>query len=304
MDDFDQVDDDGWEFDTIKGDQKTVKPKIENNKLLSSPVILNESETTTTIKPTNYTRSPESLPLVRMFMTAEQKAAESLNISNGQINHSPKFIPENSPKPPISLDSPPSLLPHQESPRRNNDLLLNDNLNNHIDFLSHHGGRLVPGATRNLMNTPVSKLTPMTRAGSNDGSKPMIRARSHSDQRAVHETGQKLYPGALSVPDGHESISLSVPNLKNAMSNGSSPLARRVRSATTLRPSNENSLPLKTVIANKQLHQQQQLNHDELKLMSNDSHRRSISADNVTPKKKVTYLYIHINTLCLNLMFF
>ncbi|KAI8063099.1 hypothetical protein BDF21DRAFT_130994 [Thamnidium elegans] len=197
MDDFDQVDDDGWEFDTIKDIQKTIKLKTDDSKLLSSPATLKESDSSTTMKPNNYTRSPESLPLVRMFMTAEQKAAESLNITNGQINSCPKYIPDSSSKP-MSLDSPPSLL--QESPRRNLDLLLGDNLANHTDFLSHHGGRLVPGATRNLMNTPVSKLTPMTRTGSADGGKPMIRARSHSEQRPMYEPGQRLYPGTSHSP--------------------------------------------------------------------------------------------------------
>lgn len=247
MDDFDEINDDVWEFDTIKGGQKTVKPKMNNSVSLS-----NESDSS---KAQNYTRNPESLPLVRMFMTAEQKAAELVSIPNGQMNTSsppPKYLPDTSPKT--------SELPNLESPTRRNDYL-GDNLNSQTDFLSHHSGRLVPGAPRNLMNTPVSKLTPMTRTASADSGKPVIRARSNSEQRP-----------------GTDETSLVVPKISNV----SSPLARRVRSATTLRPSDQ--LPLKALVANKQLYNQMQ--HDE-KVKSSDSHRRSISADNATSTKKV-----------------
>jgi hypothetical protein len=156
------------------------------------------------------------------------------------------------------------------------------------DYLSNSVGRLVPGAAtttpppRHLMNSPVPKLTPMTRSGSTDGGKPMLRARSHSEQRPVHEQQPQPQPQQRSP--------LAVPLSADKQNNMSSPLARRVRSATTLRPSEEDRVPLKALINNKQ--QQKQQHQSQLqqvdKKKQNESHRRSISADNATEKKKVS----------------
>lgn len=197
MDDFDELDEDGWEFDTVKYNpiQKTTK----------TTKISVES----TVKV--YTRNPETLPLVRMFMTAEQKAAEAQNQTP------PKYVTESPPpdqldeqktvKEKTAKESPPPLLTDQSKTQQES-------------LLNHTSARLVPGASpRNLMNSPVSKLVPLSRSGSTDGGKPMIRARSHSEQRTE--------PDMIKMP-------VNVP----------SPLARRVRSATTLRPSDDNPLQI------------------------------------------------------------
>lgn len=265
---------------------------MDSSKLLNTPSPQSESESnSTTVKAQNYTRNPESLPLVRMFMTPEQKAAELLSIPNGQINTSspPKYLSESSPLSKSNTTSP--ILPSKppSSPSLNNQfqepLSRNDTT---LDFPSHQSGRLVPGAPRNIMHSPVSKLTPMTRGGSSEGGKPMLRARSHSEQPPMQDQYQRNYFGS----SDHDFSPPAVPNLKNAMSNISSPLARRVRSATTLRPSEEDSVPLKTLVVNKQIqHQQQQqlqkASENDAKIKSTDSHRRSISADNATNTKKV-----------------
>lgn len=236
LDDFDGIDQDGWEFDTIQAGS-TIKP-------VTSQPISTQDETKL------YTRPPESLPLVRMFMTAEQKAAEQLNM----------------PSPPTPLSTPPSLTTPSSTPPLPSNIPVTDTLPQRSDFsiggdthdfLSLHSKRLVP---RNL--TPVSKLTPMTRTASADAAAAnKTRARSHSEQR----------------PD--TTNSLAVPKLAS-----SSPLARRVRSATTLRPP-EDGVPLKSLVANKMYQQQQQREDEKVK----DSHRRSISADNGSPHKKVRF---------------
>ncbi|KAL7324415.1 kinase that interacts with cdc31p, variant 4 [Mucor circinelloides] len=328
MDDFDDMHEDTWEFDTIKSSQqKTVK--LAEKKITAAK----ETATTTdaTIKaPQTYTRNPESLPLVRMFMTAEQKAAENLNIPN-HLNNSTTLLSNN-----FTIDTPhfvkatESIMTSNSSPATSStmttttttttatatthihgqlgdmpsrpntarDMSPPDQLSSSHEFMaSHSSGRLVPGAPppRNLMNSPVSKLMPLSRSGSSEGGKPMIRARSHSEQRPMHEQERERSPSF----DIGQPVPMA-PNLKNAMSNVSSPLARRVRSATTLRLSpDQDSVNLKASINNKQQQQQQPVKQIQVtpsspvvsttvdKPLSSDSHRRSISADNASSNKKI-----------------
>lgn len=338
--------------------QKTLKKNKSNTNIKDATGMAADA----TIKATQtYTRNPESLPLVRMFMTAEQKAAETLPIPNSNLNMptslsaSPNFTVDNSLiqhnltkasesannsnnssnssgsstliKPAVSTPNATTLnnihgqlgdLPSRPNTVR--DLTPPDHLSGSHEFLvNHNGGRLVPGASppRNLMNSPVSKLVPLSRSGSAEGGgggsggigvggKPMIRARSHSEQRPIHEQqggggggsgsggGNRLSPFDI---DQHPQAASS---LKNAMSNVSSPLARRVRSATTLRPpSDEDSVNLKSLVNNKQQHyqvQQAQIasstpatrgKEPNSANQPSDSHRRSISADNASSNKKV-----------------
>lgn len=221
-----------------------------------------------------------------MFMTPEQKAAELLTIPNGQLNASspPKYLPDGLPK---STAASPILLSKQtDFPSANSPiqepLLRTDTTH---EFMSHQSGGLVPGAPRNIMHSPVSKLTPMTRGVSADGGKPMLRARSHSEQPPMQD---QYHKNQFNTAD-HETTPPVVPYAKNVTSNISSPLARRVRSATTLRPSEDDNSPLKTLMANKQFQQKQQQKTTEIEVKSKttDSHRRSISADNATHTKKV-----------------
>ncbi|CEP11169.1 hypothetical protein [Parasitella parasitica] len=309
MDDFDDINEDTWEFDTIKSSQQKTAKRVDQT---------NSKDTTdATVKATQtYTRNPESLPLVRMFMTAEQKAAESLlNIpsnNNLAIDSTPNHIKTaettldsfsntlmkstaNTPTAATlsnihgqlgDLPSRPSTIRDMAPPP--------DQLSNGLEFIaSHSNGRLVPGAPppRNLMNSPVSKLVPLSRSGSTDGGQPMLRAKSHSEQNYMHEQGTSSFDTQQPVP--------LVPNLKNAMANVSSPLARRVRSATTLRPSADQENVKKTLLSNKQqqhLQQQIQVTPSSPVLtraetrnpgQSTDSHRRSISADNASSNKKL-----------------
>lgn len=278
MDDFDELEDDVWEFDTVKSkEDKTIKIKV-------------KAAVDTTVKVTQtYTRNPETLPLVRMFMTAEQKAAEAQNQSGGNLIHPPKYVAEGSPSPtftpPIKSEQSSSassvtssntgLLNETNHHSPTASFVLNDQLNSQQEsLLNHTSSRLVPGASpRNLMNSPVSKLVPLSRSGSTDSSKPMIRARSHSEQRTVFDqNGRETDNTVVKMPV-----------------NVSSPLARRVRSATTLRPSEEDeeeSSPTK-LIMNKQQPKflnPLQINYEEKAVK--ESHRRSIS-DTSSNKKKV-----------------
>ncbi|KAF1800387.1 kinase-like domain-containing protein [Mucor lusitanicus] len=206
MDDFEDMHEDTWEFD-----QATVKRHVEPNATTTT------TTADATIKaPQPYTRNPESLPLVRMFMTAEQKAAESLNIPNHAH--------------PLSMETPHLVKPTAESP-----------------MASQSNSSSIPGAPppRNLMNSPVSKLVPLSRSGSAEGGgKPMIRARSHSEQRPMLEQERERsssFDTGQPVP--------TAPSLKNAsVANISSPLARRVRSATTLRPPSDEESMLQDMI--------------------------------------------------------
>jgi hypothetical protein len=229
--------------------------------------------------------------------------------------------------------SPPSLGPPLGRNESGHSLLTPFSSLDHSDSL-FSSEKLVPGAPSpsgighhnsgsSLMGSPVSKLTPLTPLGTVDNSKPMLRARSHSEQRPVREqtSSNRLerhhHHHQLSVPHNnhpYQGSSLdpnSIPavptnaNIKNPMA--SSPLARRVRSATSLRQNEEDSVPLKALVANKQQqlynhhHQHQQsvpsanisLKNDDQDgnktgSHSGDSHRRSISADNLSNSKKVS----------------
>ncbi|KAF7721702.1 hypothetical protein EC973_004291 [Apophysomyces ossiformis] len=174
-------------------------------------------------------------------------------------------------------------------------------------------GRLVPGQRQGqlLANTAASKLTPGSRAGSPEEtihvSRTISRVRSHSDQKTVREQQQPpkpdvpthkyqqanlSIPGTLGLPVTDALSSSSGSNPKQKANSSFSPLARRVRSATSLRHTEEDKVPLKALVANKQhqLYQASvQANRPELRKRSesnsahkqaHDSHRRSISADN------------------------
>jgi hypothetical protein len=322
------------------------------SKITDNPVNEANMEAATIKSPQPYTRNPESLPLVRMFMTAEQKASESLAIpinptsfsspsspnfiDNSMLSTSPILVKTDStstvtpavnipttittnnnnntsmhgqlgsanmhgqlgptvthPHGQLGMPSPSSIdMPHGQlgdPPKLNS-----SNSTTDTDCLSSSAGRLVPGITsttppplRHLMSSPVPKLTPMTRSGSTDsgsggggdGSKPMLRARSHSDQRPIHE--QQLQP------QPQQRSPLAVPMDGDKHSSMGSPLTRRVRSEATLRPSEDDRVPLKALINNKQQQKHQQQLESEYK-KQNESHRRSISADNATEKKKVS----------------
>ncbi|ORE03016.1 kinase-like protein [Rhizopus microsporus var. microsporus] len=181
---YEKIVDNEWEFDMTK-DVNSDKPILS-----SSP-----SAAEKTLGQT-YTRNPETLPLVRMFMNPDQ---------------SPDLLAPpnvNSVTPDIRLPSPilnPKAEEEQIQPPRPS-----------IPKIDLQ--KLEPNkAPRSLLGSPISKLTPMTRSGSSENGKPMIRARSHSDQRPDHQQQYDIPP---------------VPQLRGNVV----PLARRVRSATTLRP--------------------------------------------------------------------
>ncbi|KAG2211201.1 hypothetical protein INT47_006320 [Mucor saturninus] len=226
LDEFDEMDNEGWEFDTIKGKTSTVKASTG----LHTP--LNEEE----IK--GYTRPPESLPLVRMFMTAEQKAAEQVNMASPPTPLSTPPNAVSTATATVKAAPPTASMTIPDIPQRSDFSMGGGDIHT-TDFLSSHSKRLVP---RNL-TTPVSKLTPMTRTASAESAVSKTRARSHSEQRA------------------EPMVSLTVPKLAS-----SSPLARRVRSATTLRPAVEEDAVGRVVRATEK--------------EGKDLHRRSISADN------------------------
>ena len=214
--------------------------------------------------------------------------------------------------------------------------------------------RLVPG--RQLLtptSTPpttsthqlghASKLSPrmMSTSSPDTGllhsSKPMVRARSHSDQQTARDTSslsttitthgllkaepyqhhqQQQYPQksnkhyhhrpAPSVPIAHMSSTTTIMGEERGLKPNMAglPLARRVRSATTLRRSEEDSVPLKALVTNKQQQLYQASRHNNLSQMSDGGdnnnqgktkgkaskyttdHRRSISADS-TPKVRI-----------------
>ncbi|KAI7848192.1 hypothetical protein BDC45DRAFT_523987 [Circinella umbellata] len=211
--------------------------------------------------------------------------------------------------------------------------------------------RLVPG--RQLLtptstpptNSPLghnSKLSPRIMASSSPdtallhSSKPMVRARSHSDQQSARDTSSlsmtSTTQGLLKVESSHHHLqknnkhyhhrpapSVPIAHMSNSsittMNIGEDrglkpnmnglPLARRVRSATTLRQSEEDRVPLKALVANKQqqLYQASRynnMNHSSDGIDNNNNqaktkskitkyttdHRRSISADS-TPNNNV-----------------
>lgn len=165
-----------------------------------------------------YTRNLELLPLARMFLNSEQPDP-STTISPEITLPSPVLqtldLPKLSPSPPCP--PPPPLLQTKATSESK-----------------------LAKPSRNLLNSPICKLTPMTRAGSSDTGKP-LRARSHSEQSSDNDT--------------------SMPHLHNEL-----PFARRVRSATTLRPPEEDYSKISKI---------QPVNEKTM-----ESHKRSISADN------------------------
>ncbi|CAO3608951.1 unnamed protein product [Cunninghamella echinulata] len=199
--------------------------------------------------------------------------------------------------------------------------------------------KLVPGINNNRLPTTYSssnKLIPLSRSVSPDdssssitsSSQSMSRTRSYSDQRQHHyQHQQQQQDNLLSVP-----TSLTVTNQNNPTTmkdpapfapsqnqvyNNTAHLARRVRSATTLRRSEEDSVPLKALVANKQYQQQQKLtlqqnqHHQivsipklEKSITENKKyadHRRSISADNVSKCKVALQQAIDMNLNSTNL---
>ncbi|KAI9486884.1 MAG: hypothetical protein EXX96DRAFT_550935 [Benjaminiella poitrasii] len=282
--DFDDMNEDGWEFDTIKdNDQKTIKPRNIVKKEPTDNSASSEANTESGLStPTQmYTRNLETLPLARMFLNSDQKPPELLTISNNlnNINNnsnipSPKFIIENrlpSPNPFMANNTSNSLPvtpltttnihgqlddPFSKPTSKKETSSLNDLTTTNSDPQANYNtAKLMPDASpRHLMNSSVPKLVPMTRAGPLEGGKPMIRARSHSEQRLGIEHEK---PRLVSAPIGTSSSEpdQSVPilsNFKNSTTNISSPLARRVRSATTLRPSEEENSSYKALMHSKQ----------------------------------------------------
>ncbi|CAO3669231.1 unnamed protein product [Rhizopus stolonifer] len=217
---FDHLDDDEWEFDTIKNANKPKSPIA-----IDKPNMFEQA----------YTRNLESLPLARMFLNSEQ-SDPSTTISPEITLPSPVLQTLDLPK--LSPSPPPLLQTKATSESK------------------------LAKPSRNLLNSPISKLTPMTRAGSSDTGKP-LRARSHSEQSLDHDT--------------------PMPHLDNEL-----PLARRVRSATTLRPPEEDYTKISKV---------QPVNEKTM-----ESHKRSISADNTEKKDtfamcKERYSYFDEKTL-------
>ncbi|KAI8393384.1 uncharacterized protein BYT42DRAFT_609180 [Radiomyces spectabilis] len=173
-------------------------------------------------------------------------------------------------------------------------------------------GKLVPGAhirSHAPLGSPsTAKLSPSNRSASSDTGlegRPMSRARSHSDQRMVLDQNRSGSSHAHAVHGHHPSFAEAIPNATSNLKghvNTSSPLARRVRSAISLRHSEEDSMPLKTLVANKQQqiyqaskHAQQPVKMSKQSSMTPDgkqtpqtyeSHRRSISADHVDESRK------------------
>ncbi|KAI8059225.1 hypothetical protein BC940DRAFT_180853 [Gongronella butleri] len=165
--------------------------------------------------------------------------------------------------------------------------------------------KLVPGVshTRSPTQYTVSnKMIPLNLDGSdhhnpNRSAEPqyMSRARSLSEQKqsltrtASESSGDGDAPmlpassnGTSNDPDLHKN--------KSVTSSSHQHLARRVRSATTLRHAEEDRVPLKALVANKQRQHQYRLQpmtmtsrplHVDQRQKKLVDHRRSISADNV-----------------------
>ncbi|KAI9266005.1 kinase-like domain-containing protein [Sporodiniella umbellata] len=172
---FENIDDYEWEFDTVK-DNKS-----------KSPLNVDRSN----ICEQSNTRNLDSIPLARMFLNSEQLdqlAPTSCLASPEATILSPVLQSLEPPKPMLASPSPAI---QTKSP-------------NEVKQAK---------PSRNLLNSPISKLTPMTRTGSSETGKP-LRARSHSEQSSDYDT-----------PISH---------LRKEV-----PFARRVRSAMTLRPPEE-----------------------------------------------------------------
>ncbi|ORX58095.1 hypothetical protein DM01DRAFT_1218734 [Hesseltinella vesiculosa] len=122
----------------------------------------------------------------------------------------------------------------------------------------------------------------------------MSRARSMSEQSSRFLAEHPPPPPPTSLDDQRLLVlPTSDPHRHKSVASSHQPLARRVRSATTLRQSEEDRVPLKTLVANKQRHHHQQQLHRLQPLTPSKpslnqhrqkrlvEHRRSISADNV-----------------------
>ncbi|EIE90620.1 hypothetical protein RO3G_15331 [Rhizopus delemar RA 99-880] len=197
---FDNIDEDEWEFETIKENGSNDKPTLSSSPFaIDKPNMFEQA----------YTRNLESLPLARMFMNPEKlpdllaPPSGSNNLVSTEISLPSPVLQSKTPDSP-KLEHTSVKIDNQKPPETNKVTL-----------------------SRNLLNSPVSKLTPMTRSGSSDTGKPTLRARSHSEQ----SHGQQ--PTTYDVPP--------VPYLRDSDANAL-PLARRVRSATTLRPPEEDSM--------------------------------------------------------------
>ncbi|ORY98775.1 hypothetical protein BCR43DRAFT_206939 [Syncephalastrum racemosum] len=154
-------------------------------------------------------------------------------------------------------------------------------------------GRLVPGSSlapppqvTHQISMPnvasTAKLSP-----SHLESRPMSRARSHSDQHAVRQQQHGLQQ-PQQIQQNRPRHQLNQPSL---VPDPTPPLARRVRSATTLRQPQTTEPPLKAVIVNKQQQMYKKISTErkgsadgavkqQRQETSDSPHRRSISADN------------------------
>ncbi|KAI7898611.1 uncharacterized protein BX663DRAFT_236619 [Cokeromyces recurvatus] len=238
-----------------------------------------------------------------MFMNTEQKSLELLTIPNNNINHSPtKYMNENrlpSPNPFMENNTKSNSLPVTPLTTNHIHSQLDDSISKqnikkktakdipNVDTSSNHNtAKLVPEATspRHLMNSPVPKLVPMTLSGSLEGGKPMIRARSHSVQRPTNDYEKGRLNSAPMIVSLSETDQL-VPNCKSSSVNVPSPLARRARSATTLRPSEEENGSFKILVNSKQ---PKYLTQDESQRQnSNDSNIKTSNLKNIPSLKSV-----------------
>ncbi|CAO3624315.1 unnamed protein product [Cunninghamella blakesleeana] len=247
--------------------------------------------------------------------------------------------------PPLLSPSPsPSILPTLEKsphatinaplPLGSNYLRPNSSIDSEVCTTPVGSNKLVPGANNNRLPVTYSgsnKLIPLSRSvspddssSSNTSSQSMSRTVSHSDQRSQQQQDNLLSVPSMPTPLNNQnnniinkqdqsSSFLSQNKLSDSISTAH--LARRVRSATTLRKSEEDSVPLKALVANKQYHhhqqqQQQQQQQQKLSLQQKtphhlqksitenkkySDHRRSISADNVSKCKVALQQVIDMN---------
>ncbi|KAI8078824.1 uncharacterized protein BX664DRAFT_39476 [Halteromyces radiatus] len=223
----------------------------------------------------------------------------------------------------------------QVTPLASSYLRPSPNLEGEVSTTPPGSSKLTPGVNHARSPTQFAvsnKLTPLTRPSSPDNppslAQSMSRTRSYSDQRQL----QHCYPDqtvvSLTSPNGqhHQDLRSSPPSVASpavplvpahlrrqnstaatTSSAAAGHLARRVRSATTLRRSEEDSVPLKALVTNKQYQQQLQMQqqqqqqqqkltkqHLSVSVPSDNNltgnrkhaeHRRSISADNVSKCK-------------------
>ncbi|KAI7875689.1 hypothetical protein K492DRAFT_28529 [Lichtheimia hyalospora FSU 10163] len=313
--------DDGWEFETVR--QRQINSGDAGNSSSSNQTFRPTTTSTTKqqeIQPKAIRAHDKTHPLVRLFENSTDTSSNSsttpdnTSLSNplantpSSIASSPSNaipIPQNlttTPSPVIDLDSsailaPQPVHPISSSPKTTTPhdtyLLDTKDITTHEPpdtnlLTSRKAGTtsaepwsssnpLVPGISNRQFQG--EKLSPHHRSFK-DG-QPMMRARSQSDQRQPIPLRNRQ--GSSPDPKVEESSLKPTP--------AGLPLARRVRSATTLRPTEEDSVPLKALIANKQhqLYQTSANQHsasstpDASKANKHHDHRRSISADS-TPK--------------------